>query len=150
MNLDSYEINKDTCAILNIDNEVSKVIENKDEYYLPKKSFEVMEDSCAYYGSSYNGRLKGTKMMLGSSYKLPIIIEESNDIIFFPTNGTNNDNCSWISLNNVEKYEPYDGYTKVTFTSGKYIIVKMSCPSFETQLLRATRLQSLLKKRVKN
>lgn len=148
MNIDSYEINKDTCAIININNEVSKIIENSDEYLLSKKSFEVMEDSCAYYGSSYEGRIKGTKMMLGCNYKLPIIIEEANNIIFFPTNGTASDKCSWISLNHVEKYEPYNGYTKVYFRGGKSIVLKMSCSSFEMQLLRATRLQNLLTKRL--
>ena len=148
MDLETYEINKDTCAVLTVNNEVSKVIENNQEYFLPKTSYEVMEDSCAYYGSSYDGRLKGTKMILGSSYKLPIIIEETNDIIFFPTNGLGNEKCSWISLNQVDKYEPHGGYTKVTFSSGKSIILKMSCNSFETQILRATRLQNLLHKRV--
>ena len=148
MDIDSYEINKETCAVLNINNEVSKIIEKGDEYLLPKKSFEVMEDSCAYYGSSYEGRLKGTKMILGSNYKLPIIIEETNDIIFFPTSGTNNSNCSWISLNKIEKYEPYKGYTKVYFFGGKSIVLKMSCSSFELQVLRATRLQNLLSKRI--
>lgn len=148
MELDSYEINRDTCAIINIDNDVSKIIEKQQEYYLPKKSFEVMEDSCEYYGSSYDGRIKGTKMMLGGNYKLPIIIEETNNIIFFPTNGSGNEKCSWISLNQVEKYEPDGGYTKVTFIGGKSIILKMSCTSFEMQLLRATRLQSLLHQRV--
>lgn len=149
MDIDSYEINKDTCAILNYNNEISQIIEKNQEYLLPKKTFEVMEDSCAYYGSSYDGRVKGTKMMLGCNYKLPIIVEESNDIIFFPTNGTSNEKCSWISLNHVLKYEEYKGYTKVTFTEGKSIVLKISISSFEMQLLRATRLQNLLKKRVK-
>lgn len=148
MDIDSYEINKDTCAVLNINNEVSKIIENNQEYLLPKTSFEVMEDSCAYYGSSYEGRIKGTKMMLGCNYKLPIIIEETNDIIFFPTNGTNNEKCSWISLNKVEKYEPDNGYTKVSFYGGKSVTLKMSYSSFEMQLLRATRLQNLINQRI--
>ena len=86
--------------------------------------------------------------MLGSNYKLPIIIEETNDIIFFPTNGASNESCSWISLNQVEKYENYKGYTKVTFIGGKSIILKMPYSSFEMQLLRASRLQILLSKRV--
>ena len=119
MDLDSYEINKATCAILNVSSEASKVIENKQEYFLPKNTFEVMEDSCAYYGSSYDGRLKGTKMILGSNYKLPIVIEETKGIVFFPTNGLGNDKCSWISLRQIEKYEPHGGYTKVTFHGGK-------------------------------
>ena len=150
MNLDSYEINKDTCAILTVNDEVTKIVENKQEYLLPKPSFEVMEDSCAYYGSSFDGRLKGTKMMLGANYKLPIIIDESNNIIFFPTNGTSNTKCSWISLNQIEKYEPKGGYTKVTFAGGKNLVLKMSYSSFEMQLLRATRLQNLLHKRIEN
>jgi competence protein ComK len=147
MDIETYEINKDTCAILNLNNEVSQIIENNQEYLLPKPTFQVMEDSCAYYGSSYDGRIKGTKMMLGCNYKLPIIVEESNDIIFFPTNGLKSEKCSWISLNQVLKYEPYKGYTKVTFIGGKNIILKMSYSSFEMQILRATRLQNLIKKR---
>ena len=148
MNLDSYEINKDTCAIINIDNEICKIIEKDNEYLLSKRSFEVMEDSCEYYGSSYTGRIKGTKMMLGCNYKLPIIIEEANNLIFFPTTGSNNEKCSWIALNQVEKFERHNGYTKVIFYGGKSTILKMSPSSFEMQLLRATRLQNLLNKRV--
>ncbi len=150
MDLDSYEINKETCAILNLNNEVSQIIEKNQEYLLAKRPFEVMEDSCNYYGSSFNGRLKGTKMILGSNYKLPIIVEESNSIIFFPTSGQASDKCSWIALNNVASYEPYKGYTKVTFTSGKTIVLKISIASFEMQLLRATRLKDLIQKRTTN
>lgn len=148
MEVESYEINKDTCAILNLDNKASQIIENEQEYLLPKKTFEIMEDSCVYYGSSFEGRLKGTKMILGSNYKLPIIVEDTNDIIFFPTGGNANEKCSWISLNHVLKYEPCNGYTKVTFTEGKSVILKISYNSFEMQLLRASRLQTLLKKRI--
>ncbi len=148
MELDSYEINKDTCAVINLNDDLSKIIEQGNDYVLPKRTYEVMEDSCVYYGSTFDGRVKGTKMMLGSNYKLPIIIEESNDIIFFPTKGPDNEKCSWISLNNVLKYEPYEGYTKVTFTEGKTLVLKITYRSFELQLLRATRLQSLLKSRI--
>ena len=150
MDIDSYEINKDTCAILSLNSEVSQIIERDQEYLLPKTTFEVMEDSCAYYGSSFEGRIKGTKMILGCNYKLPIIIEESNDIIFFPTSGASSEKCSWISLNHVERYESYKGYTKVTFIEGKTIILKMSVSSFEMQLLRAMRLQNLIKKRLES
>ena len=147
--MDSYEINKDTCAILSVSNKLSKVIENNDEYYVNKRSFEVMEDSCQYYGSSCEGRIKGTKRILGSNYKVPIIIEESNNIIFFPIESSNNDTCIWISLNHIQKFEKKDGFTKVTFNSGKEIIVKMTLSSFETQVLRANRLESIINKRKK-
>ena len=147
MNIESYEINKDTCAVLNINNEVSKIIENHNEYFLSKNCYEVMEDSCAYYGSSCEGRIKGTKQILGSNYKVPIVVEESNEIIFFPTEAASNSNCIWLSLNNIRSYERCNGFTKVVFNSGKELIVKMSISSFETQILRANRLGSIIRKR---
>lgn len=147
MNLESYEINRNTCAVLNVGTEASKIIEGDANYLIDKKTFEVMEDSCAYYGSTYDGRLKGTKMILGSNYKLPIVIEDSNDIIFFPTTGNNNDNCSWVSLKHIDKYTSYKGYTKVTFDSGRTIVLKISYNSFETQLFRAMRLHQILSDR---
>ena len=72
--MDSYEINKNTCAIVSIDDEITKIIEEED-YFVNKSSYDVMEDSCQYYGSSCDGRIKGTKTILGSSYKVPIIVK---------------------------------------------------------------------------
>ena len=146
--MDSYEINKDTYAVVSVNDDVSKVLEKDDEYFINKNSYSVMEDSCAYYGSSCEGRMKGSKYIMGSNYKLPIVVEESNDIIFFPTESPNSPNCVWFSLNNVEKYERCEGFTKVTFTSGKELIVKMSVTSFENQILRANRLGSLIRRRI--
>lgn len=145
--MDSYEINKDTYAIMTIDDKVTKIMEKDDEYFINKNSYEVMEDSCAYYGSSCEGRVKGTKMILGSNYKVPIIIEETNEIIFFPTEAATNANCIWLSLNNIRSYEKCNGFTKVIFNSGKELIVKMSISSFEMQILRANRLGSIIRKR---
>ncbi len=145
--MDSYEINKDTYAVMSINEGISKVLEKDDEYFINKNSYEVMEDSCSYYGSSCEGRIKGTKQILGSNYKVPIVVEESNEIIFFPTESASNSNCIWLSLNNIKSYERSNGFTKVIFNSGKELIVKMSISSFETQILRANRLGSIIRKR---
>jgi len=145
--MDSYEINKDTYAVMSINDNISKVLEKDDEYFINKNSYEVMEDSCAYYGSSCEGRVKGTKMILGSNYKLPIVIEETNEIIFFPTESSKSNNCIWLSLNNIKSYEKCNSFTKVIFNSGKELIIKMSISSFETQILRANRLGSIIRKR---
>lgn len=148
--MNSYEINKNTYAIISVNENITKVMEDEEEYFVKKNSYEVMEDSCEYYGSSCDGRIKGTKMILGSGYKVPIVVEETNDIIFFPTESPMSDNCIWISLNNVRKYEKCEGFTKVIFNNGKEIIVKMSISSFETQILRANRLGSIINQRKKN
>jgi len=148
--MDSYEINKDTYAVISVNDDVTKIMEKEDEYFINKSSYEVMEDSCAYYGSSCDGRIKGTKMILGSNYKVPIVVEEANDIIFFPTEAMKSPNCVWLSLNNIKSYEKCNGFTKVIFNSGKEMIIKMSIASFEMQILRANRLGSIIKKRRDN
>ncbi len=148
--MDSYEITKDTCAVVSLKDNITKVVEKEDDYFINKNCYEVMEDSCQYYGSSCDGRIKGTKKILGSNYKVPIIIEESSDIIFFPTESPSSENCVWISLNNIESYERFEGFTKVHFISGKEMIVKMSLSSFEMQVLRANRLSSILHHRKNN
>ena len=147
--MDSYEINKNTCAIVTINDSVTKIVEDKDDYYVNKSSFEVMEDSCNYYGSSCEGRIKGTKNILGSVYKVPIIVEETNDLVFFPTDSLKSKNCIWISLNQIRNYEKADSYTKVYFKNGKSIILKMSINSFELQVLRANRLSAVINQRKK-
>ena len=37
---------------------------------------QAKEFSCKYFGSSFEGRILGSKNILGSVYKAPIIVEE--------------------------------------------------------------------------
>ena len=89
----NYEITYDTQVLLPVTASKTKIIENEDEYIIDNNILEVLEHSCEYFGSSYEGRKEGTKKLLGITHKAPIIIEESRKIIFFPTTSPDNDNC---------------------------------------------------------
>ncbi len=145
--MDSYEINPSTLAIIPNGEEKTKVIEKNKEYIVESSAFAVMEKSCEYFGSSYEGRVKGTKAALGITYKPPIVIEESRDIIFFPTSSPTSTSCSWISLKNIKSYKRIPGGVKIIFENDKEAIFPVSLESFENQLYRATRLESVLRKR---
>lgn len=145
--MDSYEINKSTCAVISVTDTISKIIEDNEDYIINRSSYEVMEDSCTYYGSSFDGRSKGSKNILGSIYKVPVIIEETNDLIFFPTDSTKSKKCNWISLNQIDKYEKVGKCTKIHFKNGKTCIIKMGINSFELQILRANRLSAIINQR---
>ena len=92
----NYEINGETLAIIPIDENKCKIIEENNELIVYNKSSSIINNSCKYFGSSYQGRKNGSKNILGSSHKLPIIIEEISKILFFPTSSPRNDNCIWI------------------------------------------------------
>lgn len=145
--MENYEININTLAIIPINRNKSKIIEIEKEYIVNKKSTEIIDNSCKYFGSSYKGRFEGTKEILGVSYKSPIIIEETRDIIFFPTTSPRYEGCNWICLNNIEDYKKNEYGTIINFKNGLELKLDMSLGSFENQMIRAMRLSTILKRR---
>ncbi len=146
--LESYEINGNTLAIIPIGKNKSKVLEVHNEFLVEKNSTAIIDDSCKYFGSSYQGRFEGTKNILGVSYKSPIIVEESMEIIFFPTTSPRTADCHWICLNNIDDYfKNKDNITKINFKNGINIILNMSIGAFENQIVRSMRLANILKRR---
>ena len=122
-----YEISKGTLAVVPNGNESSVVYEDNDRYIIKQSPYEIMEASCLYFGSSYNGRKEGAKNILGAEYKVPIVIDDSDNIIVFPTTSPLSQECVWLSLKHVKNYERVDGYnTRVTFDNDKEIIVPCS------------------------
>ena len=78
--LDNYEINKSTLAIIPVESNISKIYEHDSNFIINKSVADIINHSCKYFGSSYVGRYEGAKNILGVSYKLPIIIEETRPL----------------------------------------------------------------------
>lgn len=145
--LNQYYINKATCVIIPVEKNVSKVYEGDSIFLVNKSTTSIIDDSCVYFGSSYKGRISGSKKILNMNYKLPIIIEEYNNLIFFPTSSPRFDDCSWISLMNIKSYSKDNSTTNVIFDCGLEFNLDISYYSFENQVFRATMLESLIRKR---
>lgn len=142
-----YEVNDETMAILGVDNNNSKVYENNKEYKIASSSYEVMDYSCQYFGSSYSGRVDGSKRILGANYKLPIIVEESSEMIFFPITSPEKSDCIWIALKWYKNVEQVGNTTYIILKNGKKIKTIMSKKSIENQVMRASRLNLILNER---
>ena len=143
-----YEVSNGTLAIVPNDKESSLVFEDSERYIIKEKPFKIMEDSCKYFGSTYEGRKFGAKEILGAEYKVPIVVEESNNLILFPTTSPQSDDCVWISLKRVKNIFKIDSCnTKILFDNGFEIVVSCSFRSIENQLSRASRLDLILRNR---
>lgn len=142
-----YEINSSTIAVIPVKENVSRVIEEKESFLVSKTPTEIIDDSCKYFGSSYIGRHEGTKKLIGINYKSPIIVEESREIIFFPTSSPRFVDCHWISLDKISNHESTFRGSLLKFTNGEEIEINISSLSLENQILRATKLGSVLRKR---
>ncbi len=143
----SYTISKKTLAIVPISERSTKIYEKDNIIIIPKNSQKIIEENCVYYGSSYIGRKKGTVDLIGVTHKSPIVIEETNGIIFFPTCSPRLKNCSWISLNNVDNYTKSDNSTIISFSDDVKLKFPISNEIINNQILRATRLESVMYRR---
>ena len=146
-----YEINKGTLAIMPNENESSLVYEDEDRFLIEQSPFQSMEESCMYFGSTYEGRKESARSILGAEYKVPVIVEDTDNLIVFPTTSPKSDDCIWISLKRVKNFERIDNSnTKVIFDNNKEIIVPVSYRTLENQISRASRLDFMMRKRKSN
>jgi len=139
-----YEINTATLAIIPLDENTSKVYEEEEEYIINKSSNAIIKDNCEFYGSSYESRCIGTKALTGIKTKYPIIIEESRNIIFFPTTSTRTHQSSWIALNKIKNYSQKKNKSKIEFKNDSKVEFDISYYSLDNQVCRATMLKSKL------
>jgi len=100
-----YEITSETCALISISENETEVIELGNKFIIESNLTDILKRSCEFYGCTLEGRIKGSQTQLGMKYKLPIIIENTKELIFFPTSSPRLENCSWISLKNIKHYE---------------------------------------------
>ena len=143
-----YEINRGTLAIVPNETTNSLVYEDEERYLIEEKPFQIMEESCKYFGSTYDGRKNSARDILGAEYKVPIIVEDSDNLIVFPTTSPQSDECIWISLRRVKKFEKIDGTnTRIIFDNNKEIIVPCPYRSIENQVSRASRLDLIMRSR---
>ena len=143
-----YEINRGTLAIVPNEIDNSLVYEDDDRFLIHQTPFEIMEESCKYFGSTYEGRKESAKAILGAEYKVPVIVEDSDNLIVFPTTSPKSEDCVWISLKRVKSFAKVDsGNTKIIFDNNKEIIVRISYRTLENQISRASRLDFMMKQR---
>lgn len=143
----NYEINEGTLAIL-AKNKKSLILEDDKKYVVDSLPFDVVDHSCKYFGSSYEGRKEGTKEILHINYKVPIIVDNSRNLIFFPTNSPISDDCSWLSLKSIKSIkEGSFNTTDVIFNNGVSINIPVSKRTMDNQILRASRLDLIMRNR---
>ena len=143
----NYEINEGTLAIL-AKNKKSLILEDDKKYVVDSLPFDVVDHSCKYFGSSYEGRREGTKEILHINYKVPIIVDNSRNLIFFPTNSPISYDCSWLSLKSIKSIKEGDfNTTDVIFNNGVSINIPVSKRTMDNQILRASRLDLIMRNR---
>lgn len=146
--IDNYLINENTLAIIPDGLYRSKVIENYLSVNVDLTPIEIINYSCLYYGSSYVGRCESSAYYLGTSYKVPIIINESKKVIFFPTESFRNNSCIWLNYCGIHKFYSEKSNNKSTIIeliNHKLLTINISNKIIGNQFLKSSRLDSIYK-----
>lgn len=144
----NYEINVETLMIIPYEHGKSKVYEYDAEYIVNMVSLDVIRNSCLFFGCSFDGRKEAVKNILGVDMKVPILVEDSKNIIFFPVGNCINKNSIWISYQNLLKYSKKSEFSTVLyFKNNKQIVVDVKYNLIDNQVIRCIKLDSLLNKR---
>lgn len=141
----TYKISRKTLALVPLSKKKTVVYELNDYFILDNSVSTLISDNCEYYGSSLNGRLKGTYSLLGFNYKAPIVMSEEDDIIFFPTCSPRLKECSWINSSNINKISR-EGIDKtlIQFINNEEISVESTYNIIKNQYLKSLSLNNAL------
>lgn len=153
LNSSEYEISPKTMALIAIQNENgtvnTKVLEEGMEYVTHISPTKMIEYSCRYFGSGFQGRLDGTREICGFSYKAPITINPTSGMYFFPTNSPNDKKCSWLSHSHINRIVSTERQqAKILFKNGQSITVDASLGSMTNQWYRTAQLRYSLEERL--
>ncbi len=152
--IEEYEVN--SCTMFLAPSEYgrkiySKVVEVEDEFLSPFKPLDIIKRSCNYFGVDYESRKRGTRQLIGYSRKIPIAIEPTTHIFFFPTTSPNRPECIWISHEHVENYRRVGAHqTMITFQNKQSYTFPVSFSTIEGQMLRTSLLKTKLLQRIES
>ncbi len=98
----------------------------------------ILNESCIRYGSSLNGRIKGSKYALKSKYKLPIIISEKEKLLFFSVKEMGKE--IWFNFDMIKEVKRVEKGVNIIFKNGFIKEMNVSYTVFNNQVLKASRL----------
>lgn len=146
--MNNYIINVETLLIIPHGRGKSKIFENDRTFIVNEPTGNILKNSCLFFGSSIEGRRDAVKQILGIDMKVPIIVENIKDMIFFPVSDCIKRNSTWISYQNLLKYSKFNEFSTVLyFKSNKKIRVDAKYSLIDNQVIRCIKLETLINKR---
>ncbi len=137
---EDYIINSEPVVMMSVSNSCCRVVEKNDEFLVNLSLEKIIDNSCKYFGSSLEGRKASSKYHLKYDYKLPIIIDETRNILAFPTKSYKTVDNYVIFINNIKDYEKIEDGILLYFYNENTYIIKESYGIFENQYLKSQKL----------
>ncbi|RYM05018.1 competence transcription factor (CTF) [Sporolactobacillus sp. THM7-7] len=150
--LEQYIIHPGTMALLPHDDENGNLwtfaLEEKQTRTVKKTPLRIVQESCAYFGSTYKGRKKGAVSM-GFKSMPPICICSELKIYFISLMSETHRECVWLAHSHIRQWEENDrSKVWVKLTNDKRISIPVAKHSFSNKVFRTAQYRYQLRERV--
>lgn len=146
--MNNYIINSETLLIIPYGKGKSKILEGNSSFIVNETSGNILKNSCLFYGCSIQGRRDAVKQILNVDMKVPIILENTKNLIFFPVSDCVKKNSIWIAYQNLLKYSKFNEFsTMAYFKNNKKIRIDVKYNLIDNQVIRCIKLDNLINKR---
>ncbi|WP_313893011.1 competence protein ComK [Psychrobacillus sp.] len=101
-----------------------------------KKPYDIVRQSCSYYGSSFQQSVKLSREAIGKYHKLPAVIahDYGNPCILIPTLSPKSDLNVWFSLKAIQSFHPSKDGCSIILTNGQTLDVNSSTTTISRQI----------------
>ncbi len=109
---EKYRITKRTVAILPCFDLIMQsriILEDGTEISTPLRPYQLLQLSCRQYNSSIEERIFVAKRVAGVKGKVPVVIEPTSGLVFFPTKSPKRDDCEWYAWSHVRDISTVEG-----------------------------------------
>lgn len=118
---------------------------NVDKTIVINKSINyILEYNCNYYGSSLDGRISCAKDILKIKYKIPIILDDENNIAIISLSSPRNNYNIYLVTNKILNYELSNSLLMIYCLNNVTFRIKLSKNVFENLLLKSLKLINVL------
>lgn len=121
------------------------VYNNRTKIFVNSKIEHVLSQFCLQHGSTKEGRIHFFSHTQGIARKVPVLISEQYEIIFFPLFGKRNKDQIWIQYQPIKKIVNEDNIsTQIYFKNECELCVNVNYRSIRRQMLRCKRMIKFL------
>ena len=138
-----YIINNKTIALIKKNKKTIIISVDKIEVF-NKSINKILEYNCNYYGSSLKGRKNSAKNILNIKYKVPIIIDEKNNIVIIQLNSPRKEVSMYLVTNKIINYEKLSNILKIYCCNNVIFKIKLSEKIFEKLIIKSIQLNNVL------
>ena len=141
--MNNYLITKATIGLKKINNKTIIYDDNQTKI-INKNIKTILEYNCNYYGSSFYGRRKSSQIILDKKYKVPIMLEEKNNLVLIFINSIRKKECMILNVNKIINFFEENNQLKIICWNNYIFKENISKLSFEKLIVNSIKLSNIL------